>query len=90
MRKLVGNTEIQDSLQKLDRLTQEEAWMASVELLNVTHDVDAKVIGINDRVKGIKGKVEDVQDNMQDVGNKVQDVNNRVQDIGSDINDISC
>jgi methyl-accepting chemotaxis protein len=72
---LVGNTDIEDSLQRLDRLTQEEARMASAELLKVTHTVD--------------GKVDDVQDDVHDVGNKVQDVENRVQGIGSDVNDIS-
>ncbi|KAI0263498.1 hypothetical protein BGY98DRAFT_1192421 [Russula aff. rugulosa BPL654] len=35
--KLVGNTDIEDSLERLDRLTQEEARMASAELLKVTH-----------------------------------------------------
>ncbi|KAF8487242.1 hypothetical protein DFH94DRAFT_841605 [Russula ochroleuca] len=33
MKKLTGNTEIEDSLAKLDKLTQEEARMASAELL---------------------------------------------------------
>jgi methyl-accepting chemotaxis protein len=80
---LVGNTDIEDSLQRLDKLTQEEARMASAESLKVTHNVD-------DRVRDVGGKVEDVQDDVQDVGNKVQDVDNRVQGIGSDVNDISC
>ena len=83
MRKLLGNTEIKDSLERLDKLTQEEARMASAESLKVTHNVDAKV-------GDVKGKVEDVQDDVQDVGNKVQSVDNRVQGIGSDVKDISC
>ncbi|KAH9981876.1 hypothetical protein BJV77DRAFT_967103 [Russula vinacea] len=33
MKKLTGNTEIEDSLTRLDKLTQEEARMASAELL---------------------------------------------------------
>ncbi|KAN0118150.1 hypothetical protein V8E52_005411 [Russula decolorans] len=103
-RKLVGNTEIEDSLQRLDRLTQEEARMACAESLKVTHGVDAKVMGVDDRVRDVEGKVEDVQDDVQDVGNKVEnvdgrvqdvqvdvhDVGNKVQDVGSDVNDISC
>jgi peptidoglycan hydrolase CwlO-like protein len=94
---LVGNTDIEDSLQRLDKLTQEEARMASAESLKVTHNVDAKVMGVDDRVRDVERKVEDVQDDVQDVGdkvqavsNKVQDVDNRVQGIGSDINVISC
>jgi hypothetical protein len=55
-------------------LTQEEARIASAELLKVTHSVD-------DRVKGIDGKVEDVRSDVHDVGDKVQGVEGRVQDV---------
>ena len=70
-----GNTDIEDSVQRLDNLTQEEALMASAELLKVTHGVD--------------GKVEDVHGEVQDIGNKVQNVDNRVQGVGSVVKDIS-
>ena len=76
MRKLVGNTDIEDSLQRLDRLTQEEARMACAESLRVTHSIDAKVTGVDGKVRDVEGKVENVQDD--------------VQNIGSDVNDISC
>jgi hypothetical protein len=33
MKKLIGNNEIEDALKRLDRLTQEEALMASAQLL---------------------------------------------------------
>ena len=79
---LTGNTDIEDSLQRLDELTQEEARMASAELLKVTHSVDGKV-------KGVEGKVEDVHCDVQGVGNKVQGVDDRMQDIGCDVKDIS-
>ena len=70
--------------------------MASAELLNVTHKVEDKVIGVDERVKGVEGKLQDVrdvvqgvgnkvQDDVRDVGEKVQDVDDRVQDIGKDI-----
>lgn len=36
----MGNMEIEDALQELDKLTQEEARMASAELLKVTRGVD--------------------------------------------------
>ncbi|KAF8494954.1 hypothetical protein F5888DRAFT_613262 [Russula emetica] len=87
-RKLVGNTEIEDSLQRLDRLTREEARMASAESLKVAHNVDAKVMGVDDRVRDVEGKVEDVQDDVRDVGNKVQNVDGRVQDVQGDVHDI--
>ena len=36
-KKLAGNREMEDSLEKLDKLTQEEARMASAEQLRITH-----------------------------------------------------
>ncbi|KAF8487217.1 hypothetical protein DFH94DRAFT_841583 [Russula ochroleuca] len=57
LKKLTGNTEIEDSLSRLDNLTQEEARMASAELLKMTHSVDGKVMGVDNRVKGVEGKV---------------------------------
>ena len=62
-------------MQRLDKLTHEEARMASAELLKVTHGVD--------------DKVEDVHGEVQDIGHKVKNVDNRVQGIGNVIKDIS-
>jgi hypothetical protein len=87
-RKLAGSTDIEDSLQRLDKLTQEEARMASAELLKVTHGVDAKVIGVDDRVKGVEGKVDDVHGDVQDIGNHVQDVGNKVQNVDGRVQDV--
>ena len=74
MKKLTGNTDIEDSLDRLDKLTQEEMQMASAELLKITHSVE--------------GNVQDVRSNVQDIGSKVQGVNDRVQGIGSDVNNL--
>ena len=63
----MGNKDIEDSLERLDKLTQEEARMASVEQLKMTYSVD-------DRVRGVEGQVQDVHDDVRDVGNKVQHV----------------
>jgi methyl-accepting chemotaxis protein len=82
---LTGNKDIEDSLERLDKLTQEEARMASAELLKATQSVDDKVMGVGDRVKGVEGKMQGIHDGVQGVGNKVQDVDDRVQDIGKDI-----
>jgi uncharacterized protein YoxC len=99
LRKLLGKRDIEDSLERLDKLTQEEARMASAELLKMTRSVDCKVMGVDDRVKGVEGKMQDVRadvqgvgskvqgvlGNVRDVGDMVQDVDDRVQDIGKDI-----
>ena len=81
LKKLTGNREIEDSLEKLDRLTQEEAQMASVELLKMAHSVDGKVTGVNDSVRGVEGQVQGVRGDVQEVRGDVQDVGNRVQNV---------
>jgi hypothetical protein len=88
LKKLTGNRDIEDSLERLGRLTQEEARMSFAELLKMTQSVDGKVIRVDDRVKGVEGKIQDVRGDVRDVGDKVQDVDDRVllvQDIGKDI-----
>ena len=39
----IGKKDIEDALKRLDRLTQEEARMATAETLKLTHIVDNKV-----------------------------------------------
>ena len=46
MKKLIGKKEIEDALQRLDKLTQEEARMAAAENLRLTHVVNNKVTSI--------------------------------------------
>jgi hypothetical protein len=38
--KLIGNNDIEDALKRLDRLTQEEARMASAQLLEITNTIE--------------------------------------------------
>ena len=71
----MGNRDIEDSLERLDKLTQEEARMASAEQLRITHGVDGKVMGVDDRVKGVEGKMQDIRDNVQDVDDKLDHAN---------------
>jgi hypothetical protein len=48
LKKLVGMKDIEDALQRLDKLTQEEALMAAVEGLTMTRDVGDKVEGVDE------------------------------------------
>jgi len=43
----VGNTDIEDNLHRLDRLTQEEARIASAEQLKMAHTIDGKLDDTN-------------------------------------------
>ena len=58
LRKLAGMADLEDALKKLDRLTQEEARMANVEVLRLAHN-------IRDGVEIVDGKVEEVGDKVQ-------------------------
>ena len=43
MRRLLGKHEIEDTLKRLDTLTQDEARMATLEVLKVARSIDNKV-----------------------------------------------
>ena len=92
LKKLVGNRDIEDSLERLDRLTQEEARMASAVLLKMTQSVDDKVIAVDDRVKSVEGKVQDVHFDVKEVGHMIQNVEvgvrSDVQDTREKIQDV--
>ena len=46
LKKLAGRTDMEDSLKRLDKLTQEEARMATAQVLKVAHTIDEGVRGI--------------------------------------------
>ncbi|KAH9019783.1 hypothetical protein EDB84DRAFT_1624378 [Lactarius hengduanensis] len=88
LKMLAGRRDIEDALERLDRLTQEEARMATAEALRLTHSVDAKVEGVgfqvevvNKGVQDVDGKVERVDERVQGVGEGVQRVDHIVQAI---------
>jgi len=56
-KKLIGRTRMEDALKRLDKLTQEEARMASAQNLKITHTVDERVRGVVNTVVAIDNKV---------------------------------
>ena len=46
----MGHQEIEDALKRLDRLTREEALMAAAQILNLTHTIDNKVTGVDNKL----------------------------------------
>ena len=84
LKKLIGNNDIEGALKRLDRLTEEEARMASAQALKITNAVDDKVAGIEDnmriidyRVAGVDERVAGVDDRM-DVNDLVRVVDGKV------------
>ena len=47
---LIGETDMEHALKKLDSLTQEEARMMNAENLRATHAVDVRVADVNNKV----------------------------------------
>ena len=57
LRKLIGRADIEDALRRLDQLTQEEARMATMQVLKATRIVGDGVRGVHDQVAGVDGRV---------------------------------
>jgi hypothetical protein len=66
-KKLVGRTDLEDALKRLDNLTQEEARMAAVEVLRATHIIDERVRGISKQVLFVDDRVASVDDKVAEV-----------------------
>ena len=78
LKKLIGRTEIEDALKRLDNLTQEEARMATAQVLKVAHTVDERVRGVADEVLGVDNRVAGVDDKVAIVNDKVTRVEDSV------------
>ncbi|KAH9020702.1 hypothetical protein EDB84DRAFT_561724 [Lactarius hengduanensis] len=78
-KKLMGRRDIEDALQRLDKLTQEEARMATAEVLRLTQNVGDKVKGIGDQVEGVNTGVRGVDRKVQAVDDRVRVVDDNVK-----------
>ncbi|KAH9996977.1 hypothetical protein BJV74DRAFT_794986 [Russula compacta] len=72
VKRLMGRTDMEDALRRLDRLTQEEVRMAAAQGLKATHEVDGKVQGVDDKVQDVDKKVQGVEDRVRDVDDKIE------------------
>jgi archaellum component FlaC len=85
LKKLIGKTEIEDALKRLDKLTNEEVRMVTAQVLEATHTVDDrvrevedKVLDVDDKVAGIDDRVAGVDDRVASVDDKVKAVDDKV------------
>ncbi|KAI9453276.1 hypothetical protein BJY52DRAFT_1225714 [Lactarius psammicola] len=72
--KLVGKKDIEDALKRLDGLTQEEARMAAAQILNLTHAVDNKLMGVGNKLKDVDDKMDIVMKDEKDAKVVLDDV----------------
>ncbi len=67
MKRVIGRTDMEDAVKKLDKLTVEEARMAIAQNLKATHDVDERVRGVANTVEAIDNRVARVDDKVADI-----------------------
>jgi hypothetical protein len=78
---VVGRTDIEDALKRLDKLTHEEAWMGIAQNLKATHTVGESVRGVADKVEAVDNRVASVDDRVAGVGDRVRVVDDRVAEV---------
>ena len=88
-KKLIGRTDMEDALKRLDKLTQEESQMAAAQNLKATHTVDERVRGvantvvsIDNRVAGVDNRVASVDDRMARATHAIDE---RVRGVGEQV-----
>ena len=82
---LIGKTEMEDALKRLDKLTQEEARMAAAQNLKATHTVDKRVKGVADTAVAIDNRVAGVDDRVADVKDQVTGVSNQLASVDDQV-----
>ena len=83
-KKLIGITDVEDVLQRLDKLTQEEAYMASVELLRISHNVEGRMTCVDESIQGVDRRVRYVSDGIREVREAVQGLDDKVYRVNSE------
>ena len=89
LKRLIGRTDIDDALKRLDRLTQEEARTAAAQVLNVTNTVDDRVRGIADNMLGVDNRMTGIDDRIAHVGDRLKEVNVQVTEVDGRVKDVN-
>jgi hypothetical protein len=69
---VVGRTDGEDALRRLENLTHDEVLMTTAQVLKATDNVDDKVTGIHDEVKDISDNVRAATNEVNDIGDNVR------------------
>ena len=80
VKKLVGRTDIEDALGRLDRLTQDEVRMAAAQGLKATHEVDDRVRDMDDKIDLIIDGVSTTLNSIQLGGDRIREEIKQVAD----------
>ena len=88
LKKLIGRTDLEDGVKRLDKLTLEESRMATAENLKATHAVDERVKGVDNRVADVDDRVAGVDDRVAGVDDRLAAVDDRLQRAADDVDEM--
>ena len=77
-KKLIGRTDLEDALKRLDNLTQEEVRLAVAENLKATHAVNERVRGVVDAVVAIDNRLAGIDDQVQQMIDEVKHLSSNI------------
>ena len=77
--RVIGRTDLEDGIKRLDKLTNEEVAMASAQLLKVAHNIDKNVTEVNEGVRRVDENVLVVKSEVQIVNDGINAVEDKVQ-----------
>ena len=72
MKRLMGKTDVEDALQRLDMLTQEENLTTVARIFEATHHVDTKVTVMEEVLQQVDGNVEVIKEGTRAIDNNVK------------------
>ena len=72
---------MEDALKRLDKLTQEEARMATAEVLRSTHAIDGRVLAVDDKLASVDDRVAKVDDKVAEVINGAPIISSQAREI---------
>ena len=79
LKRVIGRTDLEDGIKTLDKLTNEEVAMASVQLLKVAHKIDNTVTRVDEAMRRVDENVLIVNSEVQIVNDNIKAVDNKVQ-----------
>ena len=62
LKRVIGRTDLEDGMKKLDKLTNEEVVMAIAQLQEVAHNIRSNVTEVNENVKAVDNKLQAMAD----------------------------
>ena len=88
LKELAGKNDLKEAIQELDKLTEDEARMASIEIWKIAHgthsrleDVDEQVEDMHKKIQSLNTKVEDLDVEAQGIDDQVRDLNDKISSV---------